>query len=203
MRVVTDDILDETSLAEDCSRDISPVGVRETGRSCLGRHLSEIDPLILTGQIPDAFEDFIGALPSDLQLRRAGFIIAHQGKATTDFSLSLIAIGDSDAVCAGLGIAIPPENSTLHEICDSHCLKTITPAEDFHGNFVERHALIVSARGCFGMYPLEMDRLLLGVVTLNCDNQTTFDNSSEQFQFALGNLAVEVGRILSTITSVP
>ncbi len=177
---------------------------------CLKSLLSEIDPHILTNEIPDAFEQFVRALPKSLELRRAGFILAHQGNTaqdntatdTSQVALTIIAISDREIVRAGLGVSIPRENSALYEICDSHCLKTITPADDFRGNFVERHALVVSASGCLGMYPLAVNQLSMGAVTLNCDCQSTISAYSEQLSESLEKLTNHIATIVTAIPAI-
>jgi hypothetical protein len=170
--------------------------------------LSEIDPVILTSSIPDVFEQFVCSLSADLQLSRGGFVLAHHGTAhdrtpATDSHLSLIAISDNDTVCAGLGIAIPREHSALHEISDSNCLKTVIPAKDWQGNFVERHALIVSADGCLGMYPLEIDQLTIGVVTLNFGKCTACNEASDKIALAKTRLARRIAKVAPRSASIP
>ncbi len=161
--------------------------------------LSEIDPLILTSSIPNVFEEFVRSLPTELQLTRGGFVIAHTGSEIAASALSLIAISDIDTVCAGLGIAIPVENSALHEVSDSSCLKTVTPAKRLKGNFVERHALIVSADGCLGMYPLAIDKSIIGVVTLNFSKSSACYNASKEIALANTRLARSIAKVAPRI----
>lgn len=108
--------------------------------------LTEIETLIVAVRMPELFENFITSLPRDMDIRCSAFVLAHRGHQDTNSALSVIAISDGAQTSSGLGIAIPQEKSMLQEICDTHCLKTITPARDFHGNYVERRALIVSDR---------------------------------------------------------
>jgi len=157
--------------------------------------ISEIDTLKLSGLIPHAFDEFIASLPQKMQLRRGAFILAHGGSPVSDSTLSVIAISDGATSCSGLGITIPRSKSMIQEICDARCLKTVVPASDFHGNFVERHALIVSPDGCLGMYPLEVNTLILGAVALNCDNYEAFQDSSSEIQSALGALGQRVAEL--------
>ncbi len=163
--------------------------------------LSEIDPIILTGSIPDVFEEYVRSLPTELQLSRGGFVIAHSGSKTDERSLSLIAISDVDTACAGLGIAIPTDNSALHEVSDSNCLKTVTPAKELKGNFVERHALIVSPDGCMGMYPLQIDGFTIGVVTLNFSKASACYDASKEISLANAKLAQRISEVAPQIVS--
>jgi hypothetical protein len=163
--------------------------------------LSEIDPFILTSSIPDEFEQFVRSLPTELQLSRGGFVIAHPKGEKAELSLSLIAISDINSVCAGLGIAIPIDNSALYEVSDSNCLKTITPAKELKGNFVERHALVVSGDGCIGMYPLQVDGFTIGVVTLNFSKSSSCYDASEEISLANSKLAQRVAQIAPRIIS--
>jgi len=157
--------------------------------------ISEIDTLKLSGLIPHAFEEFIASLPQKIKLRRGAFILAHRGSPVSDSTLSVIAVSDGEISCSGLGITIPQTKSMLQEICDARCLKTIVPASEFHGNFVERHALIVSPDGCLGMYPLEVNTLILGAVALNCDNYEVFQGSCAEIQSAIGVLGRRVAEL--------